>query len=74
MESALLDLPLVNACTVLAHGDEGSEKYLVAYVVPNEQVCTMSYLFLNVLPYTFMIHESQYFLYFLAAGILLGLI
>jgi len=37
VESALLSLPLVNACTVLAHGDEGSEKYLVAYVVPNEQ-------------------------------------
>ncbi|XP_065058654.1 uncharacterized protein LOC135686369 [Rhopilema esculentum] len=37
VEAALMDLPLVNACTVLAHGEEGTDKYLVAYIVPNGQ-------------------------------------
>ena len=34
MEAALLDLPMVNACVVLTEGEEGQDKYLVAYVVP----------------------------------------
>ena len=25
---------MVNACSVLVHGDEGEDKYLAAYVVP----------------------------------------
>ena len=33
-----MDLPMVNACTVLAHGEEGTDKYLVAYVVPDGKV------------------------------------
>lgn len=34
VEAALLQLPMVNACSVVAHGDEGEDKYLAAYVVP----------------------------------------
>ena len=34
MEVALLELPLVNACVVITQGEEGHEKHLVAYVVP----------------------------------------
>ncbi|XP_069681059.1 uncharacterized protein [Periplaneta americana] len=34
VEAALLDLPLVSAACVLARGAEGSDKALVAYVVP----------------------------------------
>ena len=34
VEAALLQLPLVNACCVVAHGEEGEDKYLAAYVVP----------------------------------------
>ncbi|XP_006818170.1 uncharacterized protein LOC102809176, partial [Saccoglossus kowalevskii] len=34
VEAALLELPMVNANVVLALGDEGTDKYLVAYIVP----------------------------------------
>ena len=34
VEAALLELPMVNSCTVLAKGEEGDDKYLIAYVVP----------------------------------------
>ena len=34
IEAALLDLPMVNACVVIVMGEEGEDKYLVAYVVP----------------------------------------
>ena len=34
VEAALLELALVNACVVLVMGDEGEDKYLVAYIVP----------------------------------------
>ncbi|XP_022103047.1 uncharacterized protein LOC110985905 isoform X2 [Acanthaster planci] len=36
VEAALLELPMVNACTVLAKGAEGEDKYLVAYIVQSE--------------------------------------
>ncbi|XP_038055415.1 linear gramicidin synthase subunit D-like [Patiria miniata] len=36
VEAALLDLPMVSACTVLAKGAEGDDKYLVAYIVQSE--------------------------------------
>lgn len=34
VESALLQLPVVNGCCVVAHGEEGDDKYLAAYIVP----------------------------------------
>lgn len=34
IEAALLQLPMVNGCSVVAHGEEGQDKYLAAYVVP----------------------------------------
>jgi len=34
VEAALLQLPMVTACCVVAHGEEGDDKYLAAYVVP----------------------------------------
>lgn len=30
----MLELPIVNACVVLVMGEEGEDKYLVAYIVP----------------------------------------
>ncbi|XP_070554169.1 uncharacterized protein [Ptychodera flava] len=38
VESSLLELPSVNACVVLAKGEEGTDKFLVAYIVPNGNV------------------------------------
>ncbi|XP_048589183.1 glycine betaine reductase ATRR isoform X2 [Nematostella vectensis] len=38
VEAALLQLPMINACVVLALGEEGTDKYLVAYVVPEGKV------------------------------------
>lgn len=38
VEAALLQLPMVNACCVVAHGEEGEDKYLAAYVVPEGKV------------------------------------
>uniref|UniRef100_H2YWG8 Dehydrogenase/reductase SDR family member 11 n=1 Tax=Ciona savignyi TaxID=51511 RepID=H2YWG8_CIOSA len=38
VEAALMSLPNVNACVVLAVGDEGQDKQLVAYVVPEKNV------------------------------------
>lgn len=29
---------MVNACSVVAHGEEGEDKYLAAYVVPEGKV------------------------------------
>ena len=37
VESALLELQMVNACVVIVMGKEGESKYLVAYVVPVEE-------------------------------------
>ena len=34
IEAALLDLTMVNACVVIVMGEEGEDKSLVAYVVP----------------------------------------
>ena len=34
VEAALLELPMVNSGCVLVRGEEGSDKYLVAYIVP----------------------------------------
>ena len=34
IEAYLLELPMVNSCIVLVHGEEGEDKSLVAYVVP----------------------------------------
>lgn len=34
VEAALLQLPVVNGCCVVAHGEEGDDKYLAAYIVP----------------------------------------
>ncbi|XP_015773722.1 PREDICTED: linear gramicidin synthase subunit D-like [Acropora digitifera] len=34
VEAALLQLPMVSACCVVAHGEEGDDKYLAAYIVP----------------------------------------
>ena len=34
IEAALLELSMVNACVVVVMGEEGEDKYLVAYVVP----------------------------------------
>nr|CAB3237767.1 N-(5-amino-5-carboxypentanoyl)-L-cysteinyl-D-valine synthase-like [Phallusia mammillata] len=36
VESALMELSLVNACVVLAVGEEGQDKQLVAYLVPED--------------------------------------
>ncbi|XP_077984922.1 uncharacterized protein LOC144439501 [Glandiceps talaboti] len=36
VEAALLDLPIVNAAVVLALGEEGTDKFLVAYIVPTD--------------------------------------
>ena len=33
IEAALLELPMVNACVVVVLGEEGEDKYLVAYIV-----------------------------------------
>ena len=38
VEAALLQLPKVKACSVVAHGEEGEDKYLAAYVVPEGKV------------------------------------
>lgn len=35
VEAALIQLPMVQACCVVALGEEGEDKYLVAYVVPH---------------------------------------
>lgn len=37
MEAALLALPMVHACTVLVSGEEGEDKFLVAYIVKKEK-------------------------------------
>jgi len=37
VEAALMDLKLVNTCVVLAVGEEGQDKQLVAYVVPTHE-------------------------------------
>lgn len=29
-----MDLPMVHACVMLVHGEEGDNKFLVAYIVP----------------------------------------
>ncbi|XP_071951852.1 uncharacterized protein [Antedon mediterranea] len=34
VESALLQLPMVSTCVVLVQGNEGEDKFMVAYVVP----------------------------------------
>ena len=46
VEAALLQLPMVNGCCVIAHGEEGEDKYLAAYVVPEGKV-NYENLFLN---------------------------
>ena len=38
VESVLLDLPMVNACVVMVMGDEGHDRFLVAYIVPEGKV------------------------------------
>lgn len=38
MEAALLELDKVNAAVVIPQGEEGSDKFLVAYVVPEGKV------------------------------------
>jgi acyl-CoA synthetase (AMP-forming)/AMP-acid ligase II len=38
VEAALLELSIVNTGCVLVEGDEGSDKYLVAYIVPKGKV------------------------------------
>lgn len=38
VEAALLELPMVNAGYILVEGDEGSDKFLVAYIVPEGKV------------------------------------
>lgn len=37
VEAALLSLPMVNACVVLVKGEEGDDKFLVAYIVKERQ-------------------------------------
>ncbi|XP_052077190.1 uncharacterized protein LOC127715191 [Mytilus californianus] len=37
VESALMELPMVNACVVLVEGQEGEDKFLVSYIVPEGQ-------------------------------------
>lgn len=37
VEAALLALPMVHACTVLVSGEEGEDKFLVAYIVKKEK-------------------------------------
>ena len=37
LEAAMLDLPMVNSCVVLVEGDEGEDKFLVSYIVPEGQ-------------------------------------
>ncbi|XP_046580237.1 linear gramicidin synthase subunit D-like [Haliotis rubra] len=37
VESALMSLPMVNACVVLVMGEEGEDKFLVSYLVPEGQ-------------------------------------
>lgn len=34
VESALMELATVNACVVVVKGEEGDDKFLVAYIVP----------------------------------------
>ena len=41
VEAALLQLPMVNGCCVVAHGEEGEDKYLAAYVVPEGKVTSV---------------------------------
>ena len=42
MEAALLELQqMVNACNVQVHGEEGDDKFLVAYVVPVDNVSVL---------------------------------
>ena len=36
MESALLQLPMVHAAVVLVRGEEGEDKFLVAYIVKEQ--------------------------------------
>ncbi|XP_075227039.1 uncharacterized protein LOC142327684 isoform X2 [Lycorma delicatula] len=38
VEKALLVLSEVNSCCVLPHGEEGDEKYLVAFIVPDNSI------------------------------------
>ena len=38
VESVLLDLHMVNACVVMVMGDEGHDRFLVAYIVPEGKV------------------------------------
>ena len=40
VEAVLIDLAEVNACAVLVLGEEGEDKYLVAYVVPENKEIT----------------------------------
>ncbi|KAK3605427.1 hypothetical protein CHS0354_007509 [Potamilus streckersoni] len=37
VEAALMSLPMVHACVVLVKGEEGQDKFLVAYIVPEGQ-------------------------------------
>ena len=37
VEAALMELSCVHACVVLVKGEEGEDKFLVAYIVPKEQ-------------------------------------
>ena len=32
-----MELPMVNACVVLVEGEEGQDKFLVSYIVPEGQ-------------------------------------
>jgi acyl-CoA synthetase (AMP-forming)/AMP-acid ligase II len=38
VEAAVLELPMVNACYISVEGDEGADKFLVAYIVPEGKV------------------------------------
>jgi acyl-CoA synthetase (AMP-forming)/AMP-acid ligase II len=38
VEAALLELPMVNAAYISVEGDEGSDKFLVAYIVSEGKV------------------------------------
>lgn len=39
VEKMLLDLPEVGACCVITYGQEGSEKYIVAFIVLDSEYC-----------------------------------
>lgn len=36
IENILMELDFVYSCVITAHGEEGGDKYLVAYIVPSE--------------------------------------